>query len=488
MPASPIKKLVGQTAIYGLPSMVGRLLNFLLVPLYTYYLPVENYGVLSELYAWVAFLLVFLTFGMETTFFHFLQKESDKKRIFNQSFITVFGINALFLAVILFGSSWVAEGLLFADHVEYIVLLSLIVALDALSALPLAKLRAEERAGKFAFIQSVSIAVNIVLNLLLLVFFFDPEHPEMGVTFILIANLISSGIKPAFLYKDYLNLHWRLDWQLSKSMIVYSFPLMIAGLAGIVNETIDRILLKHILYTGTDASLTFADEQVGIYSACYKLAMLVTIFLQAYRYAAEPLFFSMSKDKDRNKQYRNIMNLLIAVLACIFLVVTLNIDFFKAFIQNEAFHVGLDVVPILLLANIFLGIYLNQSIWYKLSGQTKYGAYIAIIGACVTLAVNFVFIPKYSYMAAAYATLIVYFLQMVLSYLWSRKHYPIPYNLRKFMLYTGVALVLFWLGKNIAFDSKIVTAIAKNALIVLFAIMVFFLEQNILRSSTKKQG
>ncbi len=484
--SNPIKKLVGHTAIYGLPSMVGRLLNFLLVPLYTDFLPVENYGVLSELYAWVAFLVVFLTFGMETTYFHFLQKKEDKQSAFNNSFVGVLLLNVFFLLLILVGSQGIADGLLFPNHVEYIILLALVVCLDAASALPLAKLRAQDKAKKFATIQSTSILVNILLNLIFFLGFFDENNPEMGVTFVLIANLVSSGIKPLWLYKDYLNVSFKIDFSQLKSMWLYGFPLMIAGLAGIVNETIDRILLKHLLYDGTAESLTMADENVGIYSACYKLAMLVTIFLQAYRYAAEPLFFSMSKDLDRNKQYRRIMNLLIAVLCTIFLVVTLNIDLFKLFIRNESYYEGLKVVPILLLANIFLGIYMNQSIWYKLSGQTKYGAYIAIGGATITLVINLIFTPEFKYMAAAYATLIVYFLQMTASYLLSRKHYPIPYNLRKFGLYLGLALLFYCLGKEFDFDNKTVGHAARNGLIVVYLFVVFFLEKSVLFPSTKK--
>ena len=318
--------------------------------------------------AWVAFLVVFLTFGMETTFFHFLQKSDDKQKTFNQSFVGVLLLNMFFLAVILFGSQGIADGLLFPNHVEYIVLLGLVVCFDAVSALPLAKLRAEDQSKRFAIIQSTSILVNILLNLIFFFGFYDENNPEMGVAYVLIANLVSSGIKPLWLYKDYLQVSFKIDFSYVKSMWVYGFPLMIAGLAGIVNETIDRILLKHLLYDGTAESLTMADQNVGIYSACYKLAMLVTIFLQAYRYAAEPLFFAMSKDLDRDKQYRRIMNLLIAVLCLIFLVVTLNIDLFKGFIRNESYYEGLKVVPILLLANIFLGIlyeskHLVQVVW-----------------------------------------------------------------------------------------------------------------------------
>ncbi|MFT7345363.1 MAG: O-antigen/teichoic acid export membrane protein, partial [Lentimonas sp.] len=286
--SSPIKKLLGQTAVYGLPSIVGRLLNFLLVPLYTeVFVNPAEYGVVSELYAWVAFLIVFLTFGMETAFFQFLQKKEDKTKVFNQSFLSVLLVNSGFVLLLVFFNQSIADAMLFSDHTEYIILLGVIVLIDAVSALPLAKLRAEEKAVRFASIQMGSILVNIGLNLIFMLVLFDPTRPEEGVVFILLANLASSLIKPLFLYKDFLYVKLKIDFSFMKELVRYSFPLMIAGLAGIVNETIDRIMLKHMLYDGSISSIDYADEQVGIYSACYKLAMLVTIFLQAYRYAAE---------------------------------------------------------------------------------------------------------------------------------------------------------------------------------------------------------
>lgn len=475
--SNPIKKLVGQTAIYGLPSIVGRFLNFLLVPVYTQILPVSEYGVISELYAWVAFLIVFLTFGMETAFFNFLQKSKDKRSVFNTSFMTVLLLNGSFGLLLLLFFQPFSTLMLYADHPEYIILLGIIVMIDAITALPLAKLRAEEKAVKFATIQMSSILTNIGLNLFFLFVLYDNTRPEEGVLFILIANLASSLVKPLALFKDFLGIEWKIDFPAMKQLIMYAFPLMIAGMAGIINETIDRILLKHMLYENTAASLQHATEQVGIYSANYKLAMLVTLFLQAYRYAAEPFFFAQSKSIDRDKQYRKIMNFLVAVLCIVFLMVTLNIDFFKGFIRNEAFYVGLPVVPILLLANIFLGIYINQSIWYKLSGQTRFGAYIAIGGATLTLLINSAFIPTFGYMACAYATMIVYAAQMIASFLLSRKYYPIKYNIRKFFLYLGVALLFYFIGRSLRFDSTFLTYISRNFLLALFVGLVYFMEK-----------
>jgi O-antigen/teichoic acid export membrane protein len=477
--SNPIKRLLGQTAVYGLSSIVGRLLNYLLVPLYTHvFTNPADYGVVSELYAWLAFLIVTLTFGMETSFFKFLQEKEDKEAVFRNGFLTVISINIVFFILLLYFNQNIANLLLFSAHNEYIILLGAIICVDATSALPMAKLRAENKALKFAAIQFASIGVNIALNLILMLLVYNPSRPEEGVLFILFANLIASLMKPLLLYKDFIGLRLHFEWGLAKQMILYSFPLVIAGLAGIINETLDRILIKHLLYNREGWSLMKAEAQVGIYSAVYKLAMLVSILLQAYRYAAEPFFFSLAKDADQDKIYSKVMNYFVATVCLVFIGVALNIDIFKYFIQNEAYWEGLDVVPILLLANVFLGVYFNQSIWYKLSGQTKYGAYIAINGAIITIAINVIFIPTYGYRASAWATLIVYAFQMLFSYYLGQKHYPIKYNLRKFFLYLGSSLGLFFLSSLLNMKPEsLLKFTVNNTFILLYVAMVWYVEK-----------
>jgi O-antigen/teichoic acid export membrane protein len=478
--SNPIRKLAGQTAVYGLSSIVGRLLNYLLVPLYTYvFAHPSHYGVVSELYAWVAFLIVFLTLGMETAYFRFLQAHDDKETVFRNGFLTVIIVNIIFFLVLLFFNQDIADLLLYSDHNEYIILLGAIVCVDAATALPLAKLRSENKAMKFASIQFASIAVNIGLNLFLMLTVFNPERPEEGVFFILFANLLASLVKPLLLYKDFLSLRWDFDFQLIKKMFYYAIPLVIAGFAGIINETLDRILLKQITYDVFDpSSLIKAETQVGIYSACYKLAMLVTILLQAYRYAAEPFFFAQLKSEEKNKVYVKVMNFFIAMICFVFLVVSLNIDVFKYFIRNESYWVGLGVVPILLIANVFLGIYYNQSIWYKLSGQTRYGAYIALIGALFTILINVIFIPKYGFYASAWATLFVYGFQMVASYFLGQRMYPISYNIRRFFLYFGVALLFYFLAISIDLTDPYLRFGVHNTFIIIYLIIVYSLERH----------
>lgn len=483
--ASPIKRLLGQTAIYGLSSIVGRLLNYLLVPLYTYvFADPADYGVVSELYAWVAFLIVLLTFGMETSYFRFIQDSDDKDGPFSNAFFVVSGVCVVFFIGLLTFNNEIERLIILDGHNEYILLLGAIVCIDAITALPLAKLRAEEKAMQFAGIQFTSIGVNILLNLLFMLLLFDKSRPEEGVLFILAANLCASVVKPLLLYNQFRRIKFVFNLHLAKTMLFYAAPLVIAGFAGIINETLDRILLKQIIYNPQEpSSFHEAVAQVGIYSACYKLAMLVTILLQAYRYAAEPFFFSQMKNEDRNKVYVNVMNLFIAVVCFVFLFVSLNIDVFKYFIQNESYWAGLPVVPILLMANVFLGIYYNQSVWYKLSGKTQFGAYIAIVGALTTIAINLVFIPKYGYLASAWATLIVYFLQMILSYFLGQRFYPIPYNQKKFLLYIGVSFALFYIGNSFVTSSSLFNLLFHNLLVLVFISMVYLLERKALIKS-----
>jgi O-antigen/teichoic acid export membrane protein len=488
--SSPLAKLFGQTAMYGLPSIVGRLLNYLLVPLYTaIFAKPADYGVLSDLYAYVAFLVVLLPLGMETAYFRFIQQQEDTERVFNSSFVPVVLVNACFFFVLYLTNPWIAKWMLYRDHTEYIILVGSIVCIDAIASLPLAKLRAENQAKRFMIIQMSSILLNILLNLIFLLGYFNPSRPEEGIMFILIANLLASGLKLLLVYNIIAKVKFIFDWELIKKMLTYSWPLVIAGFAGIINETLDRVLLKQILYNpDIPNSLEQATAQVGIYSACYKLAMLVTIFLQAYRYAAEPFFFSQLKNQDRNVVFVRTMNVFIAIVCFAFLFVSINLGVFKFFIRKEAYYVGLSVVPILLLANVCLGIYYNQSVWYKLSNQTKFGAYIALIGAGITVLINVLFIPMYGYMASAWATLLAYMAQMIISFYLGKKYYPIPYDVRKFYLYVGSAIGIYCLfsllrmGMNVplkGFNGLLI--FLGNLMVLGFIYLVFRNERALLR-------
>lgn len=439
----------------------------------------NDYGTLSELYGLVAFFMILLPLGMETAYFRYLNKRDDKNEVFQNSFITVVGFSVLFFVLMFFGSQGIANAMEYPEHSEFITSLALIVSIDAITALPMAKLRADNKAKQFSLIHFTAIIVNIGFNLIIIFFLFDPHDPMHAIFLILLANIMASSVKVIGTYKEFLNLKFTINLELAKEMLKYSLPLVVAGFAGIINETLDRVLMKPLL-VGAGHTKKEALSQVGIYSACYKLAMIVTIFLQAYRYAAEPFFFSQSKNKDRNKLYSKIMNYFIAAVCIVFMGVAMNIDIFKHFIRNDDYWVGLGVVPILLIANIFLGIYINQSIWYKLSGQTRFGAFIAIGGATITIAVNVIFIPVYGYWAAAWATLIVYGAQMVASYILGQKYYPIKYNLRKFGLYFGLAIALYLITYLIDMDPNEFSwskFFFHNSLILLYVGLVWFIEK-----------
>ena len=487
--SSPFKSLFKETAIYGVSSIFGRFLNYLLVPLYTsVFADPSDYGVVSELYAWVAFLLVLLTFGMETAYFRFIQEAEDKEKIYSNALWGVSLVSGIFGLFILLFFQEIADSLLFGNHPEYIVLLSIIVITDALCAVPLAKLRAEKKALRFAGIQMSSIFVNIVLNLILMIWFFNSSRPEEGVIFILLSNLLASLVKPIFLRKEFSPLALRPQWDYLKKMLFYSAPLVLAGFAGIINETLDRIMLKQMLYDGHSlGSLHYAESQVGIYSASYKLAMLITIFIQAYRYAAEPFFFNQYANENKNAIYVKVMNVFVAVVAFFFLVVSVNLDILKHFIQNETYWEGLKVVPILLLANVFLGIYINQSIWYKLSGQTQFGLYIGVLGAVITIAANYMFIPKYGYEACAWVTMVVYGIQMLMSYILGQIYYPIPYQLRRIVLYVSVAIGIFLLIQWAPLDNKIWKLLFGNLSLMGFAGLIYRIEKGAEELSTQNR-
>jgi len=456
--SNPLKKLAGQTAIYGLTSIVGRLLNWFLVPVYlgVAKFTTDQYGIITEMYSYVAFLVVFLTYGMETAYFRFSTlKEHDNKSVYTTIIRSLFVTSFLFIGTAFLFDQSIADWLRYPNNKEFVTWFAIIVGLDAISSIPMAKLRADNKPLKFAGINFANILVNIFLNLFFLAYC-RPMHaagetnwlletfynPEIGVGYVFIANLVASGVKFLLLLPDMLKARYGFEFSLLKKMFIYALPLLIFGLSGIINETIDRIMLKRMLFDVLGEKETLS--QLGIYGACYKISIIITLFIQAFRYAAEPFFFSQEKEKNAMQTYSNVMTYFVIVCATIFLGVMLYIDAVKYFIPNEAFWVGLKVVPILLFANIALGIYYNQSIWYKLSGKTKFGAYIGIFGAVITIALNYIWIPIYGYMGSAWATLICYTSMMFLSFVLSRKHYPIKYNIPKIALYLSLAFGLYF--------------------------------------------
>lgn len=457
---STLRKLAGQTAIYGLSSIVARFLNFLLTPLYTSkgVFPPEEFGVITSLYAWAAFIAVLLTFGMETTFFRFANRnELDPKRSYATAFFSVAGLSLFFVLVCSLFPNAIASGIRYPEQSQLVLMLAIALGLDAMTALPLARLRKEGRPWRFVAANVSSIVVTVVLSLFYFAYampkvkagestaFIDAVYdPAFGVGYVFLINLIASCVKFLMLVPQWPSFA-QFDRSLLKPMRAFAAPLAIAGLAGMVNETADRAVLKYLLPADT------ADEQIGIYGACYKLAILITLFIQAFRMGAEPFFFSHAKEPNSKETFARIMNVFVAVCMGAFLCVMLFLDVFKWFIPNPAYWEGLRVVPILMLANVFLGIYYNQSVWYKLTDRTHAGSTISIVGAVITLVLLFSLIPTMGYMGAAWATLICYASMAVISYVWGQRHYRVPYNVTRVLLYMAGAVALWW-GVSTALD------------------------------------
>lgn len=489
--SNPLKKLAGQTAIYGLTSIVGRLLNWFLVPIYLgiAHFTTNQYGIITEMYSYVAFLVVFLTYGMETAYFRYSTlKEYDPKKVYTTVIYSLFTTSFLFIAIAFLFDQSIANWLMYPNNTEFVTWFAIIVGLDAISSIPMAKLRADNRPLKFAAINFANIGVNIGLNLFFLAYCLPKYHagetnwlietfynPNIGIGYVFIANLIASIVKFILLMPDMLKAKFGFELSLLKKMFIYALPLLIFGLAGIINETIDRIMLKRMLFDVLGEKETLS--QLGIYGACYKVSIIITLFIQAFRYAAEPFFFAQEKEKNAKDTYSKIMTYFVIVCATIFLGVMLFIDIVKYFIPNEAFWEGLQVVPILMFANISLGIYYNQSIWYKLSGKTKFGAYIGIFGALITIILNFIWIPIYGYVGSAWATLICYSSMMILSFILSRQHYPIKYDLPKVILYLSLAFGIYFVSTYLSFNSISIKYIIHSIIMLAFLGLIYFLER-----------
>jgi len=446
-----IKKLASQTAIYGVSSIFGRFLNYLLVPLYTYYFSTAEYGVVSEFYAYAGFFSVLLLFGFETGYFRFRNKEQpDRDVAYSTALIFVVLVNLVFFLCILAINPRLSAALNYADHPEYVRWFSIILVLDAISSIPFARLRAENKAVRFAGIKITEIILTVMLSLFFIVYCRKiyqeaPQSwialiydPAIGVGYIFIANLIASVCKFLLLAPQLKGLSWGFDRELFARMVRYSGPMVVIGFAGIINEMLDRALLKYLLPYDSHTNM----QMLGIYSACYKLSILMSLFIQAFRYAAEPFFFAYADKSDARSVYAQVLKFFVIFCVFIFLLVTLFIDFFQYFIGTE-FRAGLEVVPILLLANLCLGIYVNLSIWYKLTDRTLMGAFVSLAGAGLTVVLNIWWIPIWGYVGSAWATLICYASMAIVSYLLGRKYYPVAYEVKRVLFYIFLGVVLY---------------------------------------------
>lgn len=484
--SNPLKKLAGQTVIYGLGTILPRFLNYMLTPILTrQFLPAE-YGINSELYAYISFLNIIFVYGMETTFFNFNAKLENKQSVYNTAFTSLLCSSVIF-SLILFAFSGSMAQMLSTPNAfyptQFIVWSILIIASDAMMAIPFARLRAENKALHFSLLKLLNVVINFTLTIFFVHFCkMAYEHnednfmallykPEIGIGYVFLANLMANIVTMLFLSKQIFSVQLKPDFALLKQMLVYTAPLIILGLAGMVNETLDRIILKKLLPDKSEAQMA-----QGIYGACYKIAILMTIFIQAFRFAAEPFFFDKAKEKDSKKTYAVVMKYFVIFCLFLFLATVMNLDWIKYFI-GRSYWEGLKVVPILLLANLCLGVVYNLSIWYKLSDQTKFGAIISIFGALITIVVNVLFVPQFSYVACAWATLAAYAGMMLLSYFLGQKYFPIKYNFRALIVYSLFSVFLYFISRSYSgMENAILKLVLNNLLILLFVWLIYKLE------------
>jgi O-antigen/teichoic acid export membrane protein len=456
--SSSIKNLAGQTIWYGISSIAARFINYLLTPLLTYNLANQaDYGKIGLVYSAIPILNIIFTYGFETAYFRFASKEEYKKDIYSTASISLI-VSTFFLTLLLwiFRSAFgAAIGL--NDFPAIIQLSIFIIALDALCVIPFAKLRQEGRPRMYAFINISGILINIFVtwfyvaycpkhvqpddNSLLVLIYNPATNP---VVYVMIANLIKSVFVLLLLSKEIRQIRFNFNTKLWKEMMIYALPLIIVGMGGMINETFDRLMLGWWL----PGSREYRESQVGVYSACYRLSILISLFIQAFRMGAEPFFFKQAEGKDAPRTYARVMKFFVITVCITFLLITLYIPVWKYFIGKD-YRVGLGVVPILVVANMCLGIYYNLSIWYKLSNRTRAGATITLIGTAITCLINFLFIPRFSYVASAWATLACYASMMIISFIWGQKAYYVPYAWKKLLAYMVIVILLFFIHKGI---------------------------------------
>jgi len=484
---SVYKKFLGQTAVYGLTTVFSRLFNFILTPIYTAVYQKGVYGIFTNMYANASLINAVLAFGMESTYFRYLNKFEDKKQeVYNNSFLCIAFISTLFLITGLVFATPIAAYLAtdaseIADYKQYVSFFLWILFVDAICVIPFAKLRADGKPFKYSVAKFLNIGCFVGLNLIFI--YVVPaiiKHDWIGASwlsswyrhqwigYVFVANLIASLATLICLLPEFLKLQLKFDSKLFKNMFSYSWPILIANLSFIINENLDKIVLKKLLPP------EIADGEVGIYGAVCKIAIFLSIFITAFRLGAEPFFFSHAKQKNAKETYATILKYFVIALAILFVGIVANIEVLKFFIQKEEYWVGLSAVPYLLFGYVCLGIYTNLSIWYRLSDQTRFGLYISVAGAVITIVLNLILIPKYSYMGSAWVSMLAYFVMMVLSYVLGQKYYPIPYNLKKISVYLIISTVIVFASFFI-FNRNIYIG---NALLIAFIAGAAYFEKN----------
>ncbi len=459
-----MKSLAKDTAIYGLSSIVGRFLNYLLVPLYTHYMPKDSgdYGVNTNIYAYTALILVLLTFGMETTLFRFANDDKEHPdTVFSTAMATVGTLTALFLLLIFGFIAPISGALGYEDHPDYLLMMAVVVALDALQAIPFSFLRYQKRAIRFASLKMLFIVLNIGLNV-----FYFVVLGKTSVFYVFFINLLCTGLITPLFIPDLFRIHWHFDAALLRRMLSYSWPILVLGIAGILNQVADKILFPLVYPDQADANI-----QLGIYGSCVKIAMIMAMITQAFRYAYEPIVFAKSKDADKTEYYASAMKYFIIFTLLAFLCVMGWMPLLQ-YIIGADYREGLGVVPVVMAAEIMMGIYFNLSFWYKLIDKTIYGAWFSLVGCVVLFAVNILFIPDYGYWACAWGGVAGYGTAMLLSYFVGQRKNPIPYPMKDILAY--VILAAICTAMMYVFDDLPVWAklVYNTIFIVLFLVMV----------------
>ncbi len=487
---STIKKLAGETIIYGVPSIVGRFLNWWLTPLYAWMFLPDEFGILSNVLAYVAFLQVVLTYGMETSYFRFAGRSDNPGKVFNTTMISLAFSSLIFIFIVFGFSNQITNWIGYKGHENYIIWMGITVALDALSAIPFAKLRLQSRPFRFAALKTINIAVSIVLNVFWIylcpkLLQSNPDsilhyiyNPKIGIGYAFLSYLVASAVTLILFIPDLNIKRSQFDMLLLKKMLKYGWPILIIGIAGMVNLNIDKILLPKLLVNTANPIF-----ELGVYSASSKLAILMALFIQAFRFSFEPFLFSHYKNEDSKKVYSVIMKYFVILGLIIFLGVIFYMDVIKFFIgsSKSGYHEGIKVVPWLLMGNLFLGIFYTQSLWYKLTDQTYFGARFAITGAIITLILNIVLIPFWGYMACGYTFFIASLVMTIASYIVGQKYFPVKYDLKRMGSYLLVALILFFIENVVDIVNIIVKMGFNTILLFLFFVFIWINEKSDLK-------
>ncbi len=454
-----LNSLAKDTALYGLSSIVGRFLNYLLVPLYTHVISATNggYGIVTNLYAYVALLMVLLTFGMETSFFRFANKEGeDPDAVFTASMMVVGTLVALFLCGIFGFITPISNLLGYERHPEYILIMASVVALDAMQAIPFGYLRYRSQAVKFVSLKLLFIVMNIGLNL-----FYYVYLGQTDVLYVFLLNLVCTGVITLFFLPELMRIHWHTNRRLLRDMLAYSWPVLILGIAGILNQAADKMIFP-LIYPDREQGVV----ELGIYGACVKVAMIMAMITQAFRYAYEPFVFSQSRDRDKNHTYAMGMKYFLIFTLLAFLCVMAYMPLLQYLVGSD-YREGLGVVPIVMAAEIMMGIYFNLSFWYKLIDRTIYGAWFSLAGCAVLFAVDIIFIPQYGYTACAWGGFAGYGTAMTLSYVVGQKKNPVDYPLKSMAVYVGITLLFFFVMQSLPQEWPPVLRMGINTVLVI---------------------